>query len=102
MNIAFMAKLGWRLFTESDKLWENILTPKYVRGSLDISKIERKKNSSNAWQGLVAATNILKKRLRQKVYNGASTLFWRDIWLGDLPLISIALHKGNLVDSYNW
>ena len=73
MNIAFMEKLGWRLFTESDKLWANILTPKYVRGSLDISKMERKKNSSNAWQGLVAATNILKKRLRQKVYNGAST-----------------------------
>ena len=61
-----MAKLGWRLFTESDKLWAKILTAKYVRGSMDISKIERKKNSSNTWQGLVAATNILKKGLRQK------------------------------------
>ena len=27
------------------------------------------------------------------VYNGQDTLFWQDVWIGDKPLLKMALHE---------
>ena len=43
INIAFMAKLGWRLLTNKDELWAKMLTSKYIRGSVVPDKIIRKR-----------------------------------------------------------
>ena len=34
LNIALMAKLGWKLLTEKEKLWARVITNKYMRGSI--------------------------------------------------------------------
>ena len=100
MNLAFLAKMGWRLITEPEKLWAKILHAKCARGKMDFSKLEKKRNASNAWKGMVAAREIIKQGTREKVYNGAETFFWREVWLGDIPLKELALAEINLVDSY--
>ena len=73
MNLAFMAKLGWRLLTEPYKLWAKIIQAKFMRGMTEISKFEKKKNSSNAWKGIGATNGVLKQGIRARVYNGAKT-----------------------------
>ena len=35
LNLAFMAKLGWRFLTSREDLWARILQAKYVRGKVD-------------------------------------------------------------------
>ena len=50
MNLALMAKLGWKLILESDGLWTRILASKYVRGNINLDKLTKKNGSSNAWR----------------------------------------------------
>ena len=34
MNLALMAKLGWRLLTEQNCLWTKVMIGKYIRGAV--------------------------------------------------------------------
>ena len=61
MNLAFLAKMGWRLITESYKLWAKNLHAEYVRGKMDFSELEKKRNASNAWKWMVATREIIKQ-----------------------------------------
>ena len=67
---------------------------------MDFSNLEKRRNASNAWKGMVVAREIIKQGTRAKVYNGVETFFWREVWLGGVPLIELALVEINLVDSY--
>ena len=77
MNLTFMAKMGCRLISGKQCLWTKLVSKKYVRGEVDITKLKKKPIFSNIWRGVVLATYILKKGLRKRIYNGADTLFWR-------------------------
>ena len=52
------------------------------------------------WRGISLASDKLAKGVRRKIYNGADTLFWKDIWLGNEPLQQKALVDFSLVESY--
>ena len=43
--------------------------------------------------------NLIKKGRRFRILNGKDTLFLRDIWVGDLPLIDLALKDLRLANS---
>ena len=75
MNLVFMAKLGWRLLTKQNDLWAQLMHSKYIKGKVAPNKISKKKKSSKAWQGIVAASNLLKKGIKARVYNGKDSLF---------------------------
>ena len=87
MNIAMLAKLGWRFCFDQDSLWVQVMAGKYAKGSPSLHRLVHKHSSSNCWRGIVAASMLLRLRLCSKVYNGKKTLFWRDVWLGDTPLL---------------
>ena len=78
-----MTKLGWRMLVEKDSLWE-----KYILGETKAHKIERKRNSSNAWRGIGEAKSILLKGSKMLVHDGKNTLFWRNCWLEGQPPIA--------------
>ena len=59
LNLAFMARLGRRLLFKKEKLWVKVITSKYVRGELNMSKLVKRQHSSNAWQGIIELANIL-------------------------------------------
>ena len=44
--------------------------------------------------------NLLKKGIQTRVYNGKDTLFWRDRWVGNSPLLNTAISNPSLPDSY--
>ena len=100
MNVAFMAKLGLRLLTSKDELWAKVLRSKYIKGKTSLDKFSKKNISSNVWQGIIAANTLLKEGLKARVYNGKDSLFWRDKWLGNTPLINTALTIPSFPKSY--
>ena len=65
-----------------------------------MSKIKKERKSLNACKGLVVAKSIIQQGLKSKVYNGKNTLFWRDIWLEDSPLLDSTLKDISLEQSY--
>ena len=73
---------------------------KYVKGGMGISNLVNKRAASNAWRGMVASHIILKQGTRIKVYSGMKTLFWRDAWLGNTPIIDFSCTYIPLVHSY--
>ena len=91
MNLALLAKLGWRLCLEKDTLWTQALAWKYCRGTASLNRLQAKQSSSIAWKGIVSAAGIIKAGSQARVYNGESTLFWKEKWLGDAPLIEECL-----------
>ena len=46
------------------------------------------------------AADLLKSGSRIEVQNGRNTLFWRDWWIGDFPLLDVATHKVSASDSF--
>ena len=87
MNIMLMAKLGWRLCSEKDSLWTQILASKYTRGNASPKGLMNKHSSSNSCKGTVEGATIVQVELRAKVYNGVNTLFWREGWIGNAQII---------------
>ena len=78
-NLAFMAKLGWRLLTEvkENRLWARILADKYIRGEATLSKLRKMQGSSNAWRGIALAANILSKGKKRQFTMGRTHSFGR-------------------------
>ena len=75
INIVFMVKLGLRLITETKDLSAHVLQGKYVKGNVEIQKLMRKQISSNAWEGIVIAADVIRKGRRSRILNGKNTLF---------------------------
>ncbi|XP_031111969.1 uncharacterized protein LOC116015942 [Ipomoea triloba] len=90
MNLAFLAKLGWRLIQDEECLWVQLLKAKYSIPSTDCTTWKPKTNMSNAWKGILRAVPILVQGTRKLVRNGNKTAFWRDTWLEDRPLYQLA------------
>ena len=44
--------------------------------------------------------DVIRKGIRSRILNGKNTLFQRDIWVGDLPLIDLVLKDLRLVESF--
>ena len=95
-----MAKLGWRLLIEYNEIWAKVLSTKYIHGKVSPDKLLKKRGSSSAWQGIAATCPLINKGLKAKVYNGKETLFWRDKWLRDSPLLGSPLTNISLSEPY--
>lgn len=91
MNIAFLAKVGWRLIYQKNELWARVITAKYMRKEGDVHRFKEKHGSLNLWKGICKAKRILNDGIRKIVRSGKDTCFWTDIWIKDKPLVASAL-----------
>jgi len=89
-NLTFMTKLGWRLVTEKDSLWAQLMQPKYCARRCDTDMFVPKKDASNGWRGITESSTYIKQGIRVEVGNGRNTLFWHHNWVIDKPLIQMA------------
>ena len=60
---------------DSQRLWAQTSTNKYVKGELGIKKLGRKQVVSNAWRGITSTVNLLNKGMKMMAYNGREILF---------------------------
>lgn len=89
-NAAFLTKLGWRVLAEPEALWSRVLRHKYCEGRCDVEMFQSKTDASNAWRGITDNIDILKRGMSPAVGNGQNTLFWRQPWAINVPLIERA------------
>ncbi|KAJ8444161.1 hypothetical protein Cgig2_030981 [Carnegiea gigantea] len=87
VNAAFMTKLRWRVLSEKDCLWSRVLRAKYCNERCDVDMFTpRGVDSSNAWGGIIACADYIRKGIRAEVRNSKRTLFWYHSWALTKPL----------------
>ena len=78
---------------ENNKLWAKVIISKYMKGSANVSKLVEKKRASNVWRGIVSVAHIIQQGESMVIWNGKNTFFWRDKWLGNKPLMELAIKE---------
>ncbi|KAG2712919.1 hypothetical protein I3760_04G148100 [Carya illinoinensis] len=80
LNVALLAKQGWRLLTSVDSLLHKIFKARYFpKCSLFDSKIGF--NSSYVWRGIYSALTLLRSRCLWRVGNGDQIKVFQDSWI---------------------
>ncbi|GFY80587.1 hypothetical protein Acr_01g0003960 [Actinidia rufa] len=96
LNEALLLKWWWRFGMDKSSLWRKVLNAKYsMKGRDWIPRMEPTRKVSTIWR------NIMQVHIRQPVMfeafmenaklrfgDGSTIKFWKDIWMGNLPLQS--------------
>ncbi|GJU06268.1 RNA-directed DNA polymerase, eukaryota, reverse transcriptase zinc-binding domain protein [Tanacetum coccineum] len=93
-NRSLLFKWVWRFLTQESSLWSRFI--KAIHGTkgaaMDVQKLT---NKGSIWYDLIHAFSTLNNKgvdllsfMRRKLGNGERTLFWEDIWLGEVALKS--------------
>jgi hypothetical protein len=115
VNLSLLIKWRWRLIQKDNAFWKEFLCAKY--GSEIRYKVHWVGsvlgNRASVWWKDMCGIDIrdgvswFGQNLRRVIGNGLSTRFWRDCWLGNVPLcetfprlFSISLHKEGVVGDY--
>ncbi|WZZ66780.1 hypothetical protein YC2023_078150 [Brassica napus] len=88
MNIALLAKLGWRLLNTHDGLWVQILRKKFRVGEIyETSWLVAQGNWSPTWRSLILGIRqIVVPSVSWILGDGHHVRFWKDNWLLNEPL----------------
>ena len=79
-NLAFLAKQGWKLQTETNSLAYKVLKAKYFPDcEFVVATIGRR--PSYLWQSIMATQRILRNGVRWRVGNGQKIRILSDKWL---------------------
>lgn len=83
MNLALLAKLGWRLLSTHDGLWVKILRKKFRVGDLhDPTWLIVKGAWSPTWRSLILGIReVVVPGVSWVLGDGRTVRFWRDKWL---------------------
>ena len=91
MNKALQMKLIWKIITEPDNIWVNIVKGKYLK-HVDLFKYsDTKKSKSWQWSQLIKLIYDFKKGTFWCVGNGLSIYVWKDNWIPNLDPNHVSL-----------
>ncbi|CAN6585727.1 unnamed protein product [Malus baccata var. baccata] len=79
VNLALLAKIGWRITQNPLSLLASVLRDKYFPGKT-FGEAPKGKNTSWGWKGLFEARKVLNLGLRWRVGNGKSINIRKDPW----------------------
>jgi mannosylglycoprotein endo-beta-mannosidase len=87
MNIALMAKWIWRIYCEenSDLLWLKLLKAKYRISEIFSSTPN---SCSPFWHSIHKVKEHFRMGVRFFPGKNSSISFWKDVWIGEVPLCS--------------
>lgn len=107
-NLALLAKWVWRYVSDTQTLWRKLIHEKYKYGPLFSILDLQTSSHGGPWKSICATllTNpqskaLLKSGIRKRIGNGMNSLFWHDVWLGDLPLKAICPRLFRLSNAKN-
>jgi len=82
--VALLGKWCWRLLVERDMLWFKVLSARY--GLVDGRLRGGGHHASNWWRDLevLCKEEWFTDSVDQVVGNGVNTLFWSDVWVGEV------------------
>ena len=99
-NIALLAKLNWRLKTETTSLWSRVLHHKYRKDSRPAPAIMKFRTCSNTWSAIRKGVDVFKKGSKWVVGNNSQLSLWNDKWLDKGPLRSLISGPFNRGEEY--
>ncbi|GJR68317.1 RNA-directed DNA polymerase, eukaryota, reverse transcriptase zinc-binding domain protein [Tanacetum coccineum] len=88
-NRALLFKWVWRFLTKDSSLWSCFIKAMFGNhGALEKSSLMSRRST---WLDIIHAIHLLKDKgvnllhfIPKKIGNGEKTLFWEDIWFGDM------------------
>jgi hypothetical protein len=94
VNISLLTKWRWRLLHEDNAVWKEGVKSKYgsgVVGSTVLGDENRPWFASLWWKDICSigsnfSQNWFSQGVVRKLGNGVNTRFWRDTWVGEIPL----------------
>ncbi|WJX31200.1 hypothetical protein P8452_19654 [Trifolium repens] len=94
VNISLLAKWRWRLLSDDNTIWKEVIKAKYGEGVIGKTLLEdefRPRNSSLWWKDVCSIGrnldhNWFSENVIIKLGNGVRTRFWTDRWTGDMSL----------------
>lgn len=93
MNDAFLSKLLWKLETEPDNLWVQVLLGKYGRGHIATAPLIAKPSDSKLWKELVQLWDMYNAHVRREVEQaGTSVVIWEPNPSGTFSVASYYKH----------
>ena len=87
VNIAYLAKLGWKFLTQPGNFWVQHMRAKYGSPA-SFFDLRSKRTDSWVWKCLLRIRTFLQQGLRWKVGNGSSINFWTDSWCFEDSLVN--------------
>ena len=96
-NIALLAKLNWRLMTETSSLWAKVLNHNYRVDKRLTSAHLKLRTCSNTWSAIRKGEAVFKWGSKWVVGRDSQLYLWYDKWLDKGPLrslISSPLNRG--------
>jgi hypothetical protein len=95
MNSSLLAKWRWKLLMEGDEGWKRVVVAKYgegVLGNACLDVVNFRYGASVWWRDICRlddGVGWFKEVVSKKVGNGATTRFWKDVWVSNLSLESL-------------
>ena len=86
-NNAALAKLAWRVISDNENWWSQIVRRKYLN-KVSFFQANKKQNKSYAWNGVLDARDLVTKGMRWLDENGKKIQFWTFNWAFDCPLLN--------------
>jgi len=85
-NVALLGKWCWRMLVERDSLWFKVLLARY--GLADGRLRDGRRLASTWWRDLqvLSREEWFTDSADRVVRNGVNTLFWSDVWVGEVSL----------------
>ncbi|CAL1354334.1 unnamed protein product [Linum trigynum] len=90
VNLAMLAKCGWRLLTEKETLWTQLMRSKYGKDRANLDLLKPIKGSSFTWNSISRTGELLRKGCAWNIHKGNLTRFWSDVWISQVPLQEVA------------
>jgi len=101
LNTVSLMKLGWRLQTEPNSLWAQVLKNKYCRGS-DLVVRKPRGTALTTWRGITENFSLMQRGVSRTIGDGRSTKFWLHSWEDHRPLVELTLSPIPLLDQERW
>ena len=86
-NNSALAKLGWKLITEPNNWWAQIVRKKYLWNN-SFFTVGKKQVNSCTWKDILDTRDLLTKCMRWIIGNGKDINFWTFNWAFPFPLFN--------------
>ena len=77
INLAYQAKLAWKILTNHNSLWVRLMRSKYLRQQ-NFFLTQRKQGDSLVWKSILNCRNLIRQGLMWTIGDGKDIFFWQD------------------------
>jgi hypothetical protein len=88
VNLALIAKLGWKLLTGANTLWVSQLTGKYLSSTNSFLSPSSISATSWLWKGIIKTKPLISLGACHNIHLHSSLSVWNSSWIPTLPLFS--------------